>query len=91
MSETMITMIVTAVLTALGAFGGIWVKVKLVLKALTESGDVLLKVDRGLKLLEEITEDRLVDKDEVEAVKQFLKSAKKELKEAQDAWKAIGK
>jgi len=88
MDSGLIATLITAIATLLGVFG-LWGKVAKVLKAIKESADVGYHISGAVAMIESILSDNVVTKDEVNQVKIKLDEIKKELKEAQEAWKDL--
>ena len=85
LSMDVIAMIITAVLAVVGAITPVWLKVRQFFKALAEIGDVALALDRALKLLGEITKDKVVTPEEAQQVLQTIENTKVQLEEAKQA------
>lgn len=87
-----------AILNAIILIGGIFgvgVYIKKLITALRESAQVGAALDKAAETIEAAYEDKVFDKEEIEAIKVAFDRVKKELQEAKTAWhelfKRIGK
>ena len=89
MDQGLLAMIISAILALLGAFTGAHKYIGKFFKAMKESTEVFVVVDKVIDLSQKALDNNIVDESEIVAIKAQLAAAKIELAQAKEAWKDL--